>query len=108
VRRHRVVTDRKAAIAAGTDRAIEGTVTTRVARTERPSSRGTFYECIFSPDGNEYRFHVRAVDPLDAEAHIRTSLRDNGVREAGTLLIRDRKGAELVRSGYAFEGFGPA
>ena len=83
-------------------------MTSRTVRTGRPSPRGTFYECIFSPDGNEYRFHVRATDPRDAEAHIRTSLRDNGVREAGTLLIRDRKGAELIRSGYAFEGWVPA
>ena len=81
---------------------------TRTPRTDRPSSRGTFYECIFSPDGNEYRFHVRATGPRDAEANIRTSLRDNGVREPGTLLIRDRKGAELIRSGYAFEGWTPA
>lgn len=71
-------------------------------------TREIFYECIFNPDGNEYRFHVRAGNARDAEAHIRTSLRDNGVRQPGTLLIRDRKGAELLRSGYAFDGFRPA
>jgi hypothetical protein len=69
-------------------------------------SRQSFYECIFNPDGNEYRFHVRAGSARDAEKHIRNSLRDNGVREAGSLLIRDRKGAEVLRSGYAFEGRG--
>ncbi len=69
-------------------------------------SRESFYECIFSPDGNEYRFHVRAGNARSAEEHIRNALRDNGVREAGSLLIRDRKGAELLRSGYAFEGQG--
>jgi hypothetical protein len=66
-------------------------------------SRESFYECIFNPDGNEYRFHVRAGNARDAEKHIRNSLRGNGVRERGTLLIRDRKGAELLRSGYAFD-----
>jgi hypothetical protein len=68
------------------------------------AKRESFFECIFSPDGNEYRFHVRAWNAREAEEHIKASLRDNGVREAGTLLILDRKGAELLRSGYAFEG----
>jgi hypothetical protein len=67
------------------------------------ATREAFFECIFSPDGNEYRFHVRAWNAKEAEETIKTSLRDNGVREAGTLLIRDRKGSELLRSGYAFE-----
>jgi hypothetical protein len=67
------------------------------------ATREKFFECIFSPDGNEYRFHVRAWNAKEAEESIRTSLHDNGVREAGTLLIRDRKGSELLRSGYAFE-----
>ncbi len=70
------------------------------------ATRESFFECIFSPDGNEYRFHVRAWNAREAEEHIKASLRDNGVREAGTLLIRDRKGAELLRSGYAFEPLG--
>jgi len=67
------------------------------------ASRESFFECIFNPDGNEYRFHVRAWNAKEAEEHIRASLRDNGVRDSGPLLIRDRKGAEILRSGYAYE-----
>jgi hypothetical protein len=67
------------------------------------ASRESVFECIFNPDGNEYRFHVRAWNAKEAEEHIRASLRDNGVRDSGTLLIRDRKGAEILRSGYAYE-----
>jgi hypothetical protein len=67
------------------------------------ATRESFFECIFNPDGNEYRFHVRAWNAREAEEHIKASLRDNGVRENGALLIRDRKGAELLRSRYAFE-----
>jgi len=70
------------------------------------ASRESFFECIFNPDGNEYRFHVRAWNAREAEEHIKASLRENGVRDSGTLLIRDRKGAEVLRSGYAFEAQG--
>jgi hypothetical protein len=72
-------------------------------RRQSVASRESFFECIFNPDGNEYRFHVRAWNAREAEEHIRASLRDNGVREPGTLLIRNRKGSELLRSGYAYE-----
>jgi hypothetical protein len=67
------------------------------------ASRESFFECIFNPDGNEYRFHVRAWNAKEAEEHIRASLRYNGVRDSGTLLVRDRKGAEILRTGYAYE-----
>ena len=67
------------------------------------ATRESFFECIFNPDGNEYRFHVRAWNAHEAEESIKASLRDNGVRENGALLIRDRKGAELLRSTYAFD-----
>jgi hypothetical protein len=72
-------------------------------RNKDMATRESFFECIFNPDGNEYRFHVRAWNAREAEEHIKASLRDNGVRENGALLIRDRKGAELLRSRYAFE-----
>ena len=68
-----------------------------------PGSREKFFECVFAPDRNEYRFHVRAWSAEQAEEHFRASLRDNGVRDPGTLLIRNRKGVEVLRSGYAFE-----
>lgn len=68
-----------------------------------PGPREKFFECVFAPDRNEYRFHVRAWSAEQAEEHFRASLRDNGVREPGTLLIRNRKGVEVLRSGYAFE-----
>ncbi len=67
------------------------------------ATRESFFECIFNPDGNEYRFHVRAWNAHEAEETIKASLRDNGVHDSGSLLIRDRRGAELLRSTYAFE-----
>jgi hypothetical protein len=72
------------------------------------ATRENFFECIFNPDGNEYRFHVRAWNAQEAEEHIKVSLRDNGVRDSGTLLIRDLKGAEIRRSAYAFDAQGAA
>jgi hypothetical protein len=66
-------------------------------------TRERFFECIFTQDGNEYRFHVRAWSATEAEAHIRASLHDNGVREAGILVVRDRKGSELLRSPYVLQ-----
>ena len=66
-------------------------------------SRERFFECIFTHDRNEYRFHVRAWSAREAEEHIRNSLRGNGVKENGTLFIRDPNGVECLRSGYAFE-----
>jgi hypothetical protein len=66
-------------------------------------TRERFFECIFTQDGNDYRFHVRAWSATEAEAHIRTSLHDNGVRDPGTLVVRDRKGSELLRSEYALQ-----
>jgi len=68
-----------------------------------PGSREKFFECVFAPDRNEYRFHVRAWSAEQAEAHFRASLRENGVREPGTLLIRNRKGVEVLRSGYVVD-----
>ena len=67
------------------------------------SPREDIFECVFAPDRNEYRFHVRAWSAEQAEAHFRASLRENGVREPGTLLIRNRKGVEVLRSGYVVE-----
>jgi len=58
-------------------------------------TRESFFECAFLQDGNEYRFHVRAWDPQEAEEHLRASLRDNGVRPPGTILIRDADGTVL-------------
>jgi hypothetical protein len=78
-------------------------VKTSAAPIPEPGSRERFFECVFAPDRNEYRFHVRAWSAEQAEEHFRASLRENGVREPGTLLIRDRKGVEVLRSGYAFE-----
>ena len=68
-----------------------------------PGPREKFFECVFAPDRNEYRFHVRALSAGQAEEQFRASLRDNGVREPGTLLIRDRKGVEVLRSGYVVD-----
>jgi hypothetical protein len=61
------------------------------------------FECVFAHDRNEYRFHVRAWNAQEAEEQLRASLHDNGVRDAGTLSILDRRGAELRRSDYAFD-----
>ena len=67
------------------------------------AARESFYECIFSPEGNEYRFHVRAWSAEEAQEHLRASLRENGVREPGAIRVRDRKGVDLLVSGYAFD-----
>lgn len=67
------------------------------------SHRERSFECVFAQDRNEYRFHMRAWNAKEAEEYLRASLRDNGVMEAGTLSIRDRKGAEVLRSEYAVD-----
>jgi hypothetical protein len=67
------------------------------------SHREKSFECVFARDRNEYRFHVRAWNAQEAEERLRASLRDNGVLEAGTLSILDRKGAEVLRSEYAVD-----
>jgi len=67
-------------------------------------SREKFFDCVFSQDRNEYRFYVRAWDPLEAEGHLRALLRDNGVRPPGTILIRDADGTELHRAEYRAPG----
>jgi hypothetical protein len=68
-------------------------------------SRERFYECILTQDRNEYRFHVRAWNAREAEEEVCASLRENGVKEPGTLHVRNPKGVEEVTSSYAF---GPA
>ncbi|HTP30076.1 MAG TPA: hypothetical protein VMK12_31020 [Anaeromyxobacteraceae bacterium] len=67
-------------------------------------TRERFFECIFSSDRNEYRFHVRAWDAAEAEAHLRASLRANGLRELGAILVRDDHGTLLRKATYAGEG----
>jgi hypothetical protein len=62
--------------------------------------RENSFECVFAQDRNEYRFHVRAWNAQEAEAQFRASLLDNGVRDGGTLSIRDRRGAEVLRSDF--------
>ena len=69
----------------------------------RLSPNGLEDSPFVAPDRNEYRFHVRAWSAEQAEAHFRASLRENGVREPGTLLIRNRKGVEVLRSGYVVD-----
>jgi hypothetical protein len=70
------------------------------ARVSNAGPREAFFECVFAPARNEYRFQVRAWDAKEAEEHLRASLRDNGVREAGALLVRNRNGVEVLRSGF--------
>ena len=65
--------------------------------------RERFYECTFVQERNEYRFHVRAWSPEDAAEHLRAALRDDGVREAGTLLVRDRKGSVVAQREYELD-----
>lgn len=62
--------------------------------------RERFFDCIFAQDRNEYRFHVRGWDPLEAETHLRQALWDNGVRPPGTILVRDSDGTVLRRVEY--------
>jgi len=72
----------------------------RIKEGAMSAAREKFFECVFSQDRNEYRFHVRAWDPQEAEEQLRASLRDNGVRPPGTILIRDTDGTELLRAEY--------
>ncbi len=62
--------------------------------------REPFFECVFSVDRNEYRFHFRAWTAEEAEAHLRDELREYGVDVPGELRVIDRKGRVLLRSEY--------
>ncbi|HET8725424.1 MAG TPA: hypothetical protein VFM53_14600 [Anaeromyxobacteraceae bacterium] len=63
--------------------------------------RQRLFDCVFARDRNEYRFPVRAASAGEAGEHLRDSLAGNGVREAGTLLVRDRRGVVLLQADYA-------
>ncbi len=65
--------------------------------------RERFFECACAHDRNEYRCHIRAWTPEEASEHLRLALREDGVRDVGTLLVRDRRAAVVVRSDYAFD-----
>ncbi len=64
--------------------------------------RERFFECVLALDQNEYRFHVRAWTAQEAWDHLGASLRENGLTEAGTLVVLDERGGELLRSPYEF------
>ncbi|HTP51852.1 MAG TPA: hypothetical protein VMK42_14250 [Anaeromyxobacteraceae bacterium] len=72
------------------------------------SVRERFFECIFALDRNEYRFHVRAWDPKEAEEHLRASLRENGLQRPGTIMVRDGNGTLLRSAPYDGSGLTPA
>ncbi len=63
--------------------------------------RESFFECVFACDRNEYQFHFRAWDEVEAELHFRETLRGYGVSSPGTLLIRNVKGQIVRRADYA-------
>ena len=65
--------------------------------------RERFFVCVFEQDRNEYRFHVRAWTAEEAEAHLRASLREDGVRDPGSIVVRDERGAVLASSPYRFD-----
>ena len=62
--------------------------------------REVFFLCVFASDRNEYQFHFRAWDALEAELHLRDALRGNGVSSSGELVIRNPKGQVVRRSAY--------
>ena len=64
-------------------------------------SRESFYECVYVRDGSEYRFHVRAWDAKEAEAHFRAELLADGIREPGKLVVLGRKGTPVLQTEYA-------
>ena len=64
------------------------------------AKREEFFECTLASDNNEYRFHFRAWNAEDAEAHFREALHANGVAVPGTLLIRDPQGRVVRHSAY--------
>ncbi len=63
--------------------------------------RESFFECVFASEGNEYQFHFRACNEVEAELHFRDTLRGYGVSSPGTLLIRNVKGQLVRRADYA-------
>lgn len=65
-----------------------------------PRDREQFFECTFASGRNEYRFHCRAWDPDEAEAHFRSLLASDGVADPGTLLIRNLRGQVLRRGDF--------
>lgn len=65
------------------------------------AKRERFFDCAFEHARNEYRFHIRAWTPDEAGEHLRAALREDGVREDGTLVVRDRRGSIVFRSAYA-------
>jgi hypothetical protein len=67
------------------------------------TTREKFFECVLALDHNEYRFHVRAWTPEEAQEHLCASLRENGVQETGVLTVLDGRGVELRRITYSFE-----
>jgi len=65
-------------------------------------NRETFYECTYTHDGSEYRFHVRAWSAAEAQDHFRAMLQEDGVREPGEVTIRaPGRATPVLRFGYA-------
>jgi hypothetical protein len=64
------------------------------------SSRESIFECVLAADRREYRLHVRAWSATEAEERFRASLGESGVRDVGSLRIRDiRRVHVLLRHG---------
>jgi len=72
------------------------------------SKREGFFECVFASGGNEYQFHFRAWNEVEAERHLRETLSGYGVAFPGTLLIRNLKGQIVRRAQYAPSAAGEA
>jgi hypothetical protein len=64
------------------------------------TSHEQFFECTLVLDLNEYCFHIRAWDAAEAEDHLCTSLRENGLHQPGAIFIRDGRGTVLRSASY--------
>jgi hypothetical protein len=62
--------------------------------------REKFFECVFTHDRNEYRFHLRAWTPKEAEENFVALLREDGVRAPGVVHNRNNKGVEVLTDPY--------
>jgi hypothetical protein len=62
--------------------------------------REAFFECVFVSERNEYQFHFRAWNEVEAEAHFRETLSAYGLTSPGSLVIRNARGQVVRRAEY--------
>jgi hypothetical protein len=68
------------------------------------TKREVFFECILVSERNEYQFHFRAWNAVEAEIHFRETLGAYGLTSAGSLVIRNARGQVVRRAEYRPQG----